>query len=226
MMMSGLEPANIAKEVEAKSKKNVRPPSELEMKKEERMFKKEERLTQIAQGPKGKKVTIDEDLPPPPDPSVILDKIEAYRDRFPNLKSRNKISARSSLAELIDELHYLELQLGSASKSVGGSLGCMILQGTMSGIEVVTQTWNPLKLNLQGLGQVTKDNMTEFEPIVDELMIKYGAGMYMSPELRLCMLIGSTCVTVHMANSGDPRIAEALKKMNKVVNDPSSSSDL
>jgi hypothetical protein len=79
---------------------------------------------------------------------------------------------------------------------------------------------------LQGLGSVTKDNIGEFEPIVDELMIKYGAGMYMSPELRLMMLIGSTVLTVHMANSGDPRIAEALKKMNKQAKEQVGSKDL
>jgi hypothetical protein len=40
------------------------------------------------------------------------------------------------------------------------------------------------------------------------------------------MLIGSTVLTVHMANSGDPRIAEALKKMNKQAKEQVGSKDL
>ena len=44
--------------------------------------------------------------PPPPqvepveNKSFLLDKIQAYRERFPHLKSRNKVSARSTIAEM------------------------------------------------------------------------------------------------------------------------------
>eukprot|EP00964_Phaeocystis_antarctica_P121584 scaffold85248_cov42-Phaeocystis_antarctica.AAC.1 len=68
--------------------------------------------------------------------------------------------------------------------------------------------------------------MSEFEPIVDELMIKYGAGMYMSVEMRLAVAIGATVLTVHGANSGDPRVAAALEKMNRTVVLPESGKDL
>lgn len=224
--MAGLDPINIAKEIAAKGSK-AKPVSELDMKKEERLAKKEDRLTSGKAGPSGipKPSSLPPgDLPPPPpDPSIILDKIEAYRERFPHVKSRNKVSGKSSVQELIDELHYIEMQLGSAKSGTGGSMGCMLLSAGMSGLEIITRdVWNPFGLNLAGLGSVTKDNMPQFEPIVDELAIKYGAGMYMSPELRLCLLVGSTVATVHVANSGDPRIAEALKKINKQVNQPES----
>ena len=51
-----------------------------------------------------------------------------------------------------------------------------------------------------------------------ELMIKYGAGMYMPPEYRLLLSVGAMVVTVHSANSGDPRVGEALQKMSAAVN--------
>jgi sugar/nucleoside kinase (ribokinase family) len=57
-------------------------------------------------------------------------------------------------------------------------------------------------------------------------MIKYGAGMYMSVEMRLAIAIGATVLTVHGANSGDPRIAAALEKMNRNVVLPESGKDL
>ena len=219
MDMAGLEPASISKAIEEKSKAKIRPPSELDLKKEERLSKKEERMQA--------KLNAAAAPPPPPpvfDPSYLLDMIGAYRERFPHLKSRNKVSAKSTVEELEDEVHYIEMQLGS---SKDGSLGCLVLHGSMVGLEFFTRdVYNPLGLNLTGLGQVTKDNMSEFQPIIDELMIKYGAGMYMSPETRLVLAVGAMVVTVHSANSGDPRVAEAIKKMNNVVQRPKGSGDL
>ena len=166
--------------------------------------KKEERLT-------GKKDPGPSALPPPPPPEVdksaMLDKIGAYRERFPELKSRNKCSTRSTVEELEDELHFIEKQLGGKDQNIGFTA----LIACMSGLEYV----NPLGLNLRGLAQVTKDNQDEFTPILDELMIKYGIGMAMGPEMRLCMSIGMMVYTVHSANSGDPRVAEAFARMNQ-----------
>ena len=95
------------------------------------------------------------------------------------------------------------------------------------GVETVTRdVWNPLSLNLNGLARVTKDNMDEFQPLVDELMIKYGAGMYMSVEMRLALSLGALVMTVHGANSGDPKIAAALEKVNASVRNPEKGKDL
>ncbi len=58
-----------------------------------------------------------------------------------------------------------------------------VLYGSMLCMERLTHDyWNPLGLNLTGLGTVTQQNMDQFQPILDELMIKHNAGMYTSPE--------------------------------------------
>ena len=217
LSLGDLEPVAISAAVEQRSK--GKKPSELDLKKEERLSKREERL---ATGkPPGAA-----HAPPPPgpsvmpvDPSPLLDKIAAYKERFTHLKSRNsKLSAKSSIEEIEDELHYLELQLGS---SKDGSLAQMMFVSSMSGIETVTRDYyNPLGLNLTGLGAVAKDNMSEVSDILDELMIKYSAGFYMQPEYRLALAMAGMIVTVHSANSGDPRVAEAVRKMNSVANPP------
>lgn len=150
--------------------------------------------------------------PPPIDKSTLLDKIGSYRERFPELKSRNKVSAKSSADEIEDELHFIEQQLGSSNTNLSGQ----IFVACMGGLEyATTHHFNPLGLNLTGLGNVTRDNLADVQPILDELQIKYGWNMYMSPELRLAALVGTIMYTVHTANSGDPSTAEALRKMNQ-----------
>ena len=156
-----------------------------------------------------------EPLPPSPEQlRLMLDKIGAYRERFTHLKSRNK--KLSSPEEIEDELHYIELQLGS---SQGVNIGASGLCMAMTCLERSTNYWNPLKLNLSGLSTVTQQNMHEFQPIIDELMIKYNTGMYTPPEWRLALAIGATVVTVHAANQ-NPEIAKAVRAMGKTVNKP------
>ena len=137
--LAELDPEIIQEKV-AESKTKIKPPSELERAKEERLAQKESRLN----GPPK--------LPtqaPPPDTheevSSLLDRIAAYRERFPGLKSRNKCGPKSSLDELDDELHFIELQLGSSK--AGGNVGAMLLHASMSGLEVLTRdVYNPLGL--------------------------------------------------------------------------------
>ena len=153
------------------------------------------------------------------DKSKLLDKISMYRERFPHLKQRSKIGPKSSVEEIQDEMHYIELQLSGAGSD--GSFGMLLLTGAMSGLEVITRdVYNPLGLNLTGLSTVARDNTDTFKPLVDELMIKYGGGTYVAPEYRLALAIGATVYSVHMANNGDPTVAAAMEKMSKQAPQP------
>tara|TARA_B100000212_G_scaffold342571_1_gene330723 strand:- start:1030 stop:1749 length:720 start_codon:yes stop_codon:yes gene_type:complete len=228
--LAELDPIKIQAKIDVRDKKVPRPPSELELQKEARLAEKEKRLTSGATSASGgKKAPVPSEVPPPaPQPpkdrSVLLDKITAYRERFPHLKKRNNLSGKSTIEEIEDELHYCELQLGS--QSGGQNLGATVLFGTMLGIEKLTNDyWNPLGLNLTGLGTVTQQNMSEFQPILDELMIKHNAGVYTSPEWRLALAIGATVITVNAANQ-NPEMARAVKSMNMAVNKPPGSADL
>ena len=224
-----LEPEKIQAKIDARDKKGSKAPSELDLLKEARLAKREERLASGVSASSAKKASVPPEGPPPaPQPpkdrSMLLDKVTAYRERFPFLKKRNNLSGKSTIEEIEDELHYCELQLGSQ----GGpqNLGATVLFGTMLGIEKLTHDyWNPLGLNLTGLGTVTQQNMSEFQPILDELMIKYNAGVYASPEWRLALAIGATVITVNAANQ-NPEMARAVKSMNMAVNKPAGSDDL
>ena len=227
LALGGLDPSEIEAAVESKKASKGKAPSELDKQKEARLAQKEQRLNQVKSAADAPPSTGPAPTPAPPkevDKSALLDKLGAYRERFPHLKKRNNVNVKSSAEDILDELHYCEVQLGSRQD---GSMGCMVLHGAMVAVETIHRdVWNPLGLNLTGLGQVTKANMSEFQPIVDELMIKYGAGLYMSAEMRLALAVGALVMTVHGANSGDPRIATALEKMNQKVSVPTGASDL
>lgn len=214
LRMSGLDSDAIE---EAVSKRGKSVKTEIAQERVEVAKMKEERLQKKQQIPPPPSAP---PPPPPPEPekdrSQLLDKLGQYRERFPELKSRNKIGGRSTVEEIEDELHYVQQQLGSKDSN----MGMQVLIACMGGLEHM----NPMGLNLDGLSKVTKDNSAQFEPIIDELVIKYGANMYMAPEWRLCLAVGSMVYTVHTANSGDPRMAAALDKMHRSA--PSSSSDL
>ena len=116
--LGGLDPAAIATAIQDKKSGTKKPLSELEMQKEARLASKEKRLNggTPSAGPKAP-VSTDRSPPTPPPPEVdksaLLDKLVAYKERFPHLKKRNNVSVKSSADDILDELHYFEMQLGS-----------------------------------------------------------------------------------------------------------------
>ena len=128
--LGGLDPANIAKVIDAKSSKG-KMPTELEIKKEARLADKEKRISQgLSAGKSGGNQATVETSPPAHfeqvvDKSSLLDRLGAYRERFLNLKKRNNVTAKSGVEDILDELHYCEVQLGRQH------VGCTLLHGTM-----------------------------------------------------------------------------------------------
>lgn len=208
LRMGGLDPEAI----ELAPKKGKRVETEEAKIRAQTNAAKEERLQSKSKGggvPSVLPVVPEE---PVKDRSKMLDKVQAYKEKFPQLKSRNRLSGKSAVEEIEDELHYYEQQLGTKD----GSMHVQIFLASMAGLERVTEKhYNPLGLNLAGLSMVARDNVDELTPVLDELVIKYGVNMYVSPELRLLGLVGTMVYTVHSANSGDTRTAAALAKMAK-----------
>jgi hypothetical protein len=222
--LSGLEPDAIDAAVKSRETKGKDPVQlQMQVQKEQRLADKEKRLA----GSKTAAAAVAAAPPPPPpaklDVSATLDKIYAYRERFAHLKSRNKVGPKSSPEEVLDELHYIELQLGSQNSNHG--FAQTALYCSMVGIERSTDYFNPLGLDLTGLGRVAQSNMADFQPILDELMIKYQCGAYTSPETRLVLMVGALVVTVNAANQ-NPETAKALSAMASAVKVPVGASDL
>ncbi|KAJ1620103.1 hypothetical protein T492DRAFT_915447 [Pavlovales sp. CCMP2436] len=152
----------------------------------------------------------------------LLDRIGKYRERFPKLKKRNgTLSIKSSLMELHDEVHYVEQQLGREDSGPAGSLkpGNLAFLAAMYGIEYGVQAYNPLNLQVRGLGQTVQASLKTFEPLLNEFMIKHNMDVSASVELRIVMLVVTTVTTVHLANTGQggllQRLDPALAKMGE-----------
>ena len=158
--------------------------------------------------------------------SALIDKITAYREKFTWLKKRNgSLSAKSADAELLDEVHYIEIQLGSKAAS-DSNVGINLFGAAMNSLEMSTHVFNPLNLQLGGLGKIATENADQFKDVLDELVIKYMTGMHVSPEARLILGVGALVMTVHAANTGDPRVKAALERMNLAPDVSSAHSDL
>jgi hypothetical protein len=144
---------------------------------------------------------------------ALLDRVGKYRERFPKLKKRNgALSIKSSLMELMDEVHYIEAQLGREDTGPAGSLkpANLAFLATMYGIEYGVEAYNPLKLQVKGLGQTTQASLKTFEPLLDELMIKHNLDISASVEMRILMLIVTTVTTVHLANTGQVNLLQGI----------------
>ena len=221
LRLGGLDAEAIGEMVEAK-KMTKKAKDPIAAKNAETAAKREERLQTGRADPQPSAPMPTAPPAPVKDKSLMLDKIEMYRQRFPNLKSRNKLSGKSSTEEIEDELHYCEQQLGQKE----GNMGMHVFFMAMAGLEEVTHHYNPLGLNLSGLTQVARDNGEQFGPILDELMIKYATNMYVGPEMRLAMATATLIYTVHSANNGNPAVAQAMSSMTKTVTPPSGARDL
>lgn len=216
-----------AKIAEGKNNKLDAEKMMMQKQKEERLQKKEQRLA----APKATKAAPRQNNQPEYDEDawaeeqewkqLCFDKITSYRDKFKSLKKRNNISAKSSLEEMEDEVHYIESQLGTADSGPDNPAS-MALIASMTGIEYLTENhYNPLNLNLSNLGKTTRDNIDKFEPLLDELLIKHGHKLVVSVEMRLCLMIGTTVMTVHAANNGvnwPSKIAAATAKVDEHAN--------
>jgi len=208
----------------APAPKPTNPVGEAALAKEKRLAAREERLAAKETAVAASKEPVKPEVGSQDQKSKLLDKLGAYRERFPSLKKRNTVSVKSSIDDINDEIHYCEMQLGSKPDS---GIGASLIVGLAAGFENMTHNvYNPLNLNLTGLTKVTQDNIDQFTPIVDELMIKYGAGMVVSPETRLVLAFGSVVYTCPMANTGDPRIAAAMHKMHQSASKMPAAKDL
>lgn len=154
----------------------------------------------------------------------LLKKLEGYRKLQPNLRPCGSAwcKATSSLQDIEEEVASAQHQLGEQPTT---GLGTDLVIQALSGLEIFTRSYNPLALNLHGLGEISRFKKAEFAPLVEEFMIKHGASLSLPVEARLAVTIGGIVAFVHMANT-NPEVAEALAKQVNAPPPPGVGKDL
>ena len=227
--MSGFEPSALAAQAANPKTQTAAARQAVAVAKEERLAKKEERLANKENQPPPRPMPAPVAAPPPApaapvqDRNTLLDLLEAYRKRFPDLKKRHNITPKSSIEEIKEEIQHCERQLGSSTGDDG--VGAQVFLAGVNAIEVITtKHWNPLGLRLEGLTAVTRDNFESLSDVIDELTIKYTSGVTMSPEVRLCLTFGALIATVHTANG--EAVGQPLSRASASFTPPKDSNTL
>jgi len=142
-----------------------------------------------------------EEAPPPVTPEVqaIIDKIERYKNSFPDKVTVNPRSLRrKTVAQLEEILHQVRLSVSSSN-----SAGFMKTIG-LSAIGVVETAGPMVGLKLQGLTEQCARNAS-VDQIFTELQCEYGSLTmgYMPPLPRLALTVALTAYKVHQINSSE-----------------------
>ena len=132
----------------------------------------------------------------------LVRKIHAYNKKFPEkLKGMNVTQAKgqkATIEELRQQLSDIEHELG---KSGGIELAVEAYVGAMKTAEQIHYSWNPLKLKLTGLGQVTEANTGKLMELLEEFAIKHERWFSQSVEVRILGFTAMLIRAVHAANT-------------------------
>lgn len=212
--MSGMMPGIISNDMASFSQTPPEKAAELKkrMKEEEAMRKRDEQLLkpkQLDAASKLVEVTKHEDEKNAK--ASCLRKINAYVKQFPErLKGMNVTPAKGAKASL-DELEIMladvEHQMG---KSGGIDLLCLAYSQGAAGLEELHHVWNPLKLNLDHLGDVVNANMDKkLKPLFEEFAIKHENWFSSSVETRIVLTTMEIIAATNRMNSAEVRAATA-----------------
>ena len=71
----------------------------------------------------------------------------------------------------------------------------------ISGVEWLNGRFDPFDLKLDGWGETVHEGIDEYDDVFEELYEKYQGSGSMSPELRLCLMVGGSAFMFHLQNS-------------------------
>ncbi len=146
----------------------------------------------------------------------VWGKCQAYLKAFPQrlaMIKAPKEPMKKSLEELQGMLAEIHSQLG---KTGAADMLTAVYGEAMNGIEVYHHQWNPFKLNLNGLGKVTEQNLqSTIHPLMEELVIEYDWFFSVGIIPRIMQSMAAMMLTTHRMNS------EGIKRyMQAAVNTP------
>jgi hypothetical protein len=134
------------------------------------------------------------------------------------VKVRYEYDMNSDLQNMEFEYHRLQKSL-EVEKSI--KFQRKALMGTVTLLEWVNKTYNPVDANLNGWSESVMEDIHTYDSIFEELHEKYKTKVKMAPELKLIFAVGGSAVMFHLTNSlfqnalpgANPQMAKGLRRM-------------
>lgn len=126
----------------------------------------------------------------------LLCKFERLRDK--GVKIPKVFSMSSDYEEMKYEYERL-LHQKKMDNSV--KMQRRMLISFISGVEWLNGRFDPFDLKLDGWSESIHDGLDEYDDVFEELYEKYQGDGNMSPELRLCLMVGGSAFMFHLQNS-------------------------
>lgn len=145
----------------------------------------------------------------------LIKKIDHYHSVYKLERLHKTIK---TLPEAQQEMENIVKQLNS--KKGMGTINTLYY-GLMNSVEwVTTYRWNPIGVDLKGLGTKLQEKEPELTPILLDIATKYGWNFEANPILQLIFVTGNIAKEVHQENKKGP------KSMYSAAPDVSKFSDL
>lgn len=132
---------------------------------------------------------------------AVLKTLEKHHAVY-RLEKKHK-NGPKNLSEALEELQYTTLQLNKV-KGMGLVNTCYF--GAMNLVEwVATYRWNPLGVDLKGLGSAVQRHEAEIAPVLVDIAVKYNLMFEANPLFQLAVMTGGIIKEVHAENARGPK---------------------
>lgn len=94
------------------------------------------------------------------------------------------------------------------------------LVACVTGLEWLNKKYDPLSLELTGWSESVMESLDDYDPVLEELAVKYKNSMHMAPEVKLLMLLAGSGFAFHLSNSmfkALPNMTDVLKQNPELV---------
>ncbi|AUT19027.1 hypothetical protein DSLPV1_056 [Dishui lake phycodnavirus 1] len=94
------------------------------------------------------------------------------------------------------------------------------LVACVTGLEWLNKRYDPLSLELNGWSESVMESLDDYDPVLEELAVKYKNSMQMAPEVKLIMMLAGSGFAFHLSNSmfkALPNMTDVLKQNPELV---------
>lgn len=94
------------------------------------------------------------------------------------------------------------------------------LVACVTGLEWLNKKYDPLSLELNGWSESVMESLDDYDPVLEELAVKYKNSMQVAPEVKIIMMLAGSGFAFHLSNSmfkALPNMTDVLKQNPELV---------